>query len=271
MKKIKELTIQEEQELQLKILKTFNKACEENQIDYFAAYGTLLGAVRDKGFIKWDDDIDIWMTRDSIIKFKKIFYNYFDESEYFYQDDETDKNSVIPEIVRICVYNTYKWPNGCENEKFNKGVYFDIFPLDNGFANDKDKKILSRMTQKHSRLYSTIYSSNNKSIKDILKKILMIVFPRRSIRRKILQLIASLKDNPKSQTFVCLPASYGGVKGSLFKSSYFDETIWMDFEDTRIKCPLCYDELLKQIYGNDYMTPKRTKQGLTKAYITIGE
>ena len=60
MKK-KELDISDEQMMQLEILHQFNNLCKCENIQYFAGYGTLLGAVREKGFIEWDDDIDLWI------------------------------------------------------------------------------------------------------------------------------------------------------------------------------------------------------------------
>ena len=72
----KELSIHEEQELQLDVLKMFSEICQSEKLVYFLAYGTLLGAVRDHGFIDWDDDVDIWMPRKDYDKFAEAYYKY---------------------------------------------------------------------------------------------------------------------------------------------------------------------------------------------------
>lgn len=68
-----EISHQDIKEIQMKLLMELASVCESNNIRYFLAYGTLLGAVRHTGFIPWDDDIDIIMPRNDYIKFIKIF------------------------------------------------------------------------------------------------------------------------------------------------------------------------------------------------------
>ena len=128
MKKVKELSVKEQQEIELDILKYLDKVLTDNQIRYFAAYGTLLGAVREKGFIPWDDDVDLWVFRKDIPKIIQVIKNSPHEG-FFLQTFQSDPETIVPEMIRICVDNTYKWPEKCENEKFHTGIFLDIFPL----------------------------------------------------------------------------------------------------------------------------------------------
>lgn len=72
---MKELSCDEFKQIQIQILSEIKIFCEKNGLNYYLAYGTLLGAVRHQGFIPWDDDIDIVMPRIDYLKFEKLFLN----------------------------------------------------------------------------------------------------------------------------------------------------------------------------------------------------
>ncbi|MDE5990369.1 MAG: LicD family protein, partial [Clostridia bacterium] len=81
--------------LQLKIAKEIKRICDKNNIDYILDSGTLLGAVRHKGFIPWDDDMDIAMTREEYNRFIDVAKIELGE-EYFFQTWDTDNNYPMP-------------------------------------------------------------------------------------------------------------------------------------------------------------------------------
>ena len=123
---MKEMTLEEIKKVQLDILVYIDKVCKEHNIKYSLGYGTLLGAVRHKGFIPWDDDIDIILKRSEYNKLINTLYEEKDDryrvfsmkdEGYFYPYAKvSDNKTVIKEK---------NWP-----DYRDLGVYIDIFPID---------------------------------------------------------------------------------------------------------------------------------------------
>ncbi len=268
MNGLRELSIEEEQKIQLKILKILKNCCEKEKIQYFAGYGTLLGAVREQGFIEWDDDIDIWMKRKDIDKFMGVFYRYFDNKKFFLQTYETDRHCLSPEMVRICINNTYKGEQNVRKEKFHMGIYFDIFPLDYAFGNKKDIYYLKQFTKYHTNLYNNLKKDWRRlTFKEKIKYIVYHRTSRKKLIHKVRNIAVMYSENLEANQFVCLPTSYFGYDRSRFNVEDFSTNVMLKFEDTEISCPIGYKRLLSTLYGDDYMTPKVTKVDRHRAYI----
>ena len=119
------MTLDEVKQVELEILEYVDKICKENNIQYSLAYGTMLGAVRHKGFIPWDDDIDILLKREEYEKLLRILYSKTDEKyQVFSLKDEgywysyakvTDTRTIIVEK---------------NDRNMKECVYIDIFPID---------------------------------------------------------------------------------------------------------------------------------------------
>lgn len=116
--------------VELDLLNEFMRVCNKHKIRFYADGGTILGAIRHKGFIPWDDDIDVMLFRDQYEKLCKIASHEF-QHPYFFQTEYTDKGSLRghaqlrnSETTGI-LYNEMKgkW-------KFNQGIFLDIFPID---------------------------------------------------------------------------------------------------------------------------------------------
>ncbi|MCL1864046.1 MAG: LicD family protein [Defluviitaleaceae bacterium] len=117
------------QMIELDILKEVDRVCRKHDINYFLIYGTLLGAVRHKGFIPWDDDLDIGFLRKDYEKFCKIFQHEADTCKYFIQTWKTDKHYYW-NYGKIRRLDTEYIRLGQEHMKYVTGIYIDIFPFD---------------------------------------------------------------------------------------------------------------------------------------------
>jgi len=117
----------------LEILNEFVRICEENNLTYFLAYGTLLGAVRHEGFIPWDDDIDVAMPRNDYEKFINLCENNND-SNYYILSNKCPINTYYHYITfaKFCKRNTI-YAETTRNEGDFCGIFIDIWPYDNTY------------------------------------------------------------------------------------------------------------------------------------------
>lgn len=266
---MKEMTLEETHHVAFEIMKEIHEFCVNNNIQYSLAYGSLLGAIRHKGFIPWDDDIDIWMTRPNFEKFSKTFKSnkgYRHLSVY-------DKDSLICYDRVYETKNTYvkNMPKACDGKT---GIWVDVMPLDyapdDTILRDSQYKEFAELNKKVDiyRGWRTILESQSLIIiaKTFVKKI--ITGEIRYLRRKVvsdihnskLKLIKKYTNTPSSYYcyFQC-GVLYRNEKQELLPSRSFDYYQLTKFEDTEFMIVKDYDTLLKTLF-NDYMTPPPVEQ-----------
>ena len=112
----------------LSIIKDIDKICRENNIEYYLLYGSCLGAVRHKGFIPWDDDMDIGMTDENYFKFLDVCEREFDKDKYFIQNIKTEKNFYLS-FTKVRDITTTLVEEENKDMNVTYGVYIDVFPL----------------------------------------------------------------------------------------------------------------------------------------------
>ena len=172
------------QELETDALKIIIDICEKLEIEYFLIGGTALGAIRHNGFIPWDDDIDISMTRDNYIRFLKEAPKYLPKG-YFLQTPYNEKNN--PYYYSKLRIDGTSFIEYCNHKiKMHHGVYVDIFPYDEVPDDEKDNLKQFDNVQKLIRLYSLRQSP------DISMKPSTVSQHLKSVIRKVAHYIAYL-------------------------------------------------------------------------------
>lgn len=237
------------QKISLDIFKVFISICEKYNLKYYLIGGTLLGAVRHKGFIPWDDDIDVGMPREDYEKFSKIAQeNLLDN--LFWQTHITDPASPFS-FGKIRNSDTTFIELPIKNFKMNHGIYIDVFPLDNYPSDPKKQKKFIKKKKFYLSMISTNYYVEKRSfsekIKTLVKKAMLLFTSQKRIMQKKEKLY-------KSQTDTLLLANNNGYWGQkeIVPADWYGEGVELEFEGLKVKVPDKYDLWLTQVYG-DYM------------------
>lgn len=246
----------------IETFKAFDKFCQKHNIKYYAAYGTAIGAIRHKGLIPWDDDIDVYMLRPDYEKFCSLQGHVNDKYDIMNINND---NYWLLELAKFVDTNTTLW----EFEEFPLilGVYIDIFPL---YEIDTEENAIM-MKQEHD-YYSTRIEEGMKhySIKKILsslkhprytyKCLLSKYYYRYKLHRNIKKYLSWIKkcSKIKGNYYISYEGGYG--LGEMMNKEWFKESIKVPFEDTFINLPIGYDGILKGLYGEYMSFPPKEKQ-----------
>lgn len=255
---MRRIDINELKLIQLNILSVVHSYCLQNNIRYSLAYGTLLGAVRHKGYIPWDDDIDIIMQRPDYDKFISSF-NYEDHSPYRVVSYETDRQIHYP-MAKVVNDSTINNELG-----YNKyGIGIDVFPID---KIPMDEKKCYKLFTKQDTLWkmfmlkSMKWSQSRSLVKNsilILSKCLLCLIDY-SYLNKSMNRNARRYNNLNDNYYLgCLYGPYG--KKEIASKDVFDVYITMTFEGKQFMCLKDYDTYLSNIYGNYMQLPPIEKQ-----------
>lgn len=236
--------------IELDILLHFDNFCKENGLRYFLAYGTLIGAVRHKGFIPWDDDIDIQMPRSD---YNWLINNYNKlNSNVRYRVISPIEDDSPYSFVKFVDNNTVKVEMGIDYTKGEMGIDLDIFPLD-GEPEDEDE--YDKWFNKLHKIY-TLHSHCSKNTQLSLKRKILVPIIRflcgdkKKLIKKALDLHA--KYPYEKSKYISVIESDFNRKRKRFEKEWFAESIEVEFEGYKLQAPCGYDNILRKIYG-DYM------------------
>lgn len=244
---MKRITIEEAKKIELDILTYIDKLCKQHDIKYFINYGSLIGAIRHKGFIPWDDDIDISMPREDYDRFVQLFKE--DKSKYKILSLDTQKeyfNNFAKVIDSSTVIN-----NTRVSKSYPSGIFIDVFPMDT-FDNKKivdicyileSFKLLtfvkkSLVVRKDSKLKDFIRFSSWLLLRPISPRVFAYLIERyiKKYSKKDGKFIAFLPSKLKHK--------------EVFEKETFDKLINRNFEHLTVPIPENYDKILMQYYGN---------------------
>ncbi len=238
------------QRIEVDMLLEVDRICKKFKIRYFLVAGTLLGAVRHKGFIPWDDDIDIAMPLKDYIRFCKIAEKELDK-EYFLQNYKTDITAMW--YTKIRKNNTTAIQINHKNRMHHQGIWIDIFPLIGVENNEKWLYKLNKKAKRTKKILTKklglMEDTEGKIVYKIANKLISL-----KICRMIFGIIFKhLFKDPESYSYCYYLWSSSKIKAR-FLTEFFYESCEVEFEGHMFPAPYKWDEYLTTEYG-DYMTP----------------
>ena len=248
---MEKIEVEELKKIQVKILNYVDDFCKKNNINYWLDSGTLLGAVRHKGFIPWDDDIDLGMLREDYNKFME-FFNKDNNSNYKFCCYENNKKWPYP-YGKILNTNTIMYE---PDEKYGikSSVFVDLFPYDNIPQDDKEREKAFKKRNLYKKLnnlqrYKSFYieSKNRYNFIRYPFHLLMKLFPEGYFIKKSIE-NSKMYNNKESN----LVGNFTGTMKQWCDKDVFNSFIELEFEGRKYPAPVGYDKWLTSFYG-DYM------------------
>ena len=250
--------------IELDLLEKFIDVCNRYELEWWVSGGSLLGAVRHKGFIPWDDDIDVCMPRKDFDILQSIARKEF-TGRYFFQTGFVEEDAYR---INAKIRNT-ETDGYVEYEKYcniTKGVFIDVFPLDN----IPDSKIaafmqmmkLSLLYPVHRYRFHPETSDKGPFVTRLLSKAYRMLIGRRSLKECLERMNSAAvkyENNPCRRwgMITFMPRD----KRLQWDKEWFGKTIELPFENLTVKAPENYDTVLKQQYGDYMKIPEKIESG----------
>ena len=254
----------------LDIMKDIDTLCRAHNIEYYLLGGSAIGAIRHKGFIPWDDDLDIIMNNDNYNRFIEVCRKELDTSKYYLQEGLKDWSMYFSKIrlkgTKLVEEVTYT------DNLDMQGIYVDVFKMDNVSSN----KVMARWQYFCAKVflcYQLSVRGDDKNAFGIKKRLMVLLsFPLR---------IKPIRDGFKHQVekYNGKETDYYGFfygrtkyKTAIVKKELFGKPLRVPFEDTQLCVAEHYHEYLTQMFG-DYMTPPPVEQqvGLHLVNVDFGK
>ena len=251
-------TLKKLKEVEMEITDEIKRICDKHKLKYFLIGGSLLGAIRHKGFIPWDDDMDIGMFRKDYDLFIKYAKEELDK-KYYLDSFETNKNYYLP-FAKVRKNNTIFDEEENHHMNNHKGIYVDIVPIDNATSEDNlRQKFQAIMTR--SIIMTMFYKNKIRPLKELRYKPLVLflsIFSKQRLMKMQDKIMRIIKDD-NSPYVVILAGSYNYKKETNKREIYLP-LINIPFENRVYPGIKDYDTYLTKIYGDYMKLPPKEKR-----------
>ncbi len=266
---MKQIDLQELKNVELNILDWFDNVCKDNSITYYLSGGTLLGAIRHKGFIPWDDDIDVMMFRTEYDRFLEIVKKY--SSDRFEVRSLYNGLTIFP-FAKVIDKKTKIKTEESSNIKDDDKIFIDIFPID-GLPEQENKCVLH---YKKCRFFKKMFEISTVNLgyhSTFLRTIAMysLYFPAIIIGAKNWSILLdkyARKYHVEDNSYIGVICWGYGYKERMPKEQWC-KAVEVEFEGRKALVPGCWDYYLTSLYG-DYMTlppEEKRKVHTIEAYV----
>ncbi len=237
---MKEIEVEEQKQIQLDILYDVATFCEENGLQYFLAYGTLIGAIRHHGYIPWDDDIDIWMPEPDYDRFLETYHS----GKYKVIHNGNTKNYFV-NFAKVHDERTRYQESYTRDTGY--GIFIDVFPL-HAYGGTWQRE-LCYLFYRIIRMKRALWYKGKPFYKNLINyigKIFLLPLPL-SFIAKCLEKSSRLMKWERAKNV----HSFSGNASDYPKECFFNYKI-VSFETLMVHIPMGFHQILALQYG-DYM------------------
>ena len=261
------------QKVQLELLKQVDSICRKNGIRYMAVHGTLLGAIRHKGFIPGDDDVDIAMLREDYEKFIRVCDEQLSD-DYFLQTPESDPTCFYGGYCKLRDSRTSATEYKNAGKDCNQGIWIDILPLDHCPKDEQKRRDLQKKITFWQRIrMAHLYKHWTNVLWDVRGgEVSLYYILRKGISQEIpLRKLKALFQSCTPEGYRSILANYYGdrVNRNIYPEKECSDLIEMPFEDMQIMVPAAYDKWLRRRYGDRYMEMPAANQRYSHSGVTF--
>lgn len=248
---------------EIEVLNEVDRICRQQDIQYFADWGTLLGTIRHKGFVPWDDDMDITMKREDYTRFCQIVRQEQGELEIINFHTDPEWKDMLSRVINGRSVN-YTEEHLRKYHGFPYVAGLDIFPLDYVAPTEEEDKLQCSMISIVEAFSANIRNNTatpeeiEKTTKDI-EQMCGVKFnnlePLATQLLKLGERLSMMYTDEESQAVALMGDHAGPRPLDVYPKEYYSESIYMPFEYTTIPVPVGYEKILIQKYGENYMIP----------------
>lgn len=248
---------------EIEVLNEVDRICRQHDIQYFADWGTLLGTIRHKGFVPWDDDMDITMKREDYTRFCQIVRQEQGELEIINFHTDPEWKDMLSRVINGRSVN-YTEEHLRKYHGFPYVAGLDIFPLDYVAPTEEEDKLQCSMISIVEAFSANIRNNTatpeeiEQTTKDI-EQMCGVKFnnlePLATQLLKLGERLSMMYTDEESQAVALMGDHAGPRPLDVYPKEYYSESIYMPFEYTTIPVPVGYKKILIQKYGENYMIP----------------